>query len=395
MSEVTPLLEVDLGLNGGKQIFFNSSEIDLFFKAEESFWLWLQNARSKDQGLATIYSQVSFAYVKVKAHLENFKSAELNKQPSKDYLNNIKNIFNAYIEKRTLHSSTIEAKYCKEVYDRLPKVGGYVVSHFLGETFRQGFINSNEWVLSLSEYSRFISGELDKVNPSFLESSNELIKKYSDNVQEISKELATIKQNNITFTLSTETLISGKTKEFDTKFSELDETVKQKTIHIETELKNIKDTYDKKLALQSSVQYWNSRKRWSYSLCIVLGVLIVILMYNLGSYSKDELEKVLNIKEEEVINSKLAFSALLILAFIGIWLIRILVKLFMSYIHAAKDASERIVLLKTYLAMSREGQLDDAQKKVITTVLFRPNLTEIGKEDGIPPSFWDIATRNR
>lgn len=395
LEENSYMIDVDFGSNGGKLVFHGHQDIEDFITKEENFWKWLTEARAKDAVLAHVFSNMSFVWIKAKPHIKNLKVAVDNKQDVSGHITQLKTLLNAYVERRSLLSTTPEAKFCESVFLKNPKVGTLLVSHFLAPSFQQPFINgSNDWIVSLVEYYNYVNGVTRQSSDAVSKVTSDIVSKMNEELKRVKDEANLLTINNKSLLEKTDALLEIKTTEFDKKFTSVDETVKQKFIHTETELKNISDTYDKKLSLQSSVKYWSSRKIFSYIISSILGVVTVTLMVILAIFSKGELEKVLN-STQEALNSKLAFAALLVVAFIGIWLIRILVKLFMSYIHSAKDASERVVLLKTYLAMSREGQLDDKQKQLITTILFRPNISEIGKEDGIPPSFWDLATRNK
>ncbi|MCP4539940.1 MAG: hypothetical protein GY832_22600 [Chloroflexi bacterium] len=75
-----------------------------------------------------------------------------------------------------------------------------------------------------------------------------------------------------------------------------------------------------------------------------------------------------------------------IIATIGVWAIRVLVRLLMSNIHLHDDAAERRTMLLTYLALLREGELPEGDvRQLILQALFRPSSTGIVKDDAAPP----------
>jgi hypothetical protein len=76
------------------------------------------------------------------------------------------------------------------------------------------------------------------------------------------------------------------------------------------------------------------------------------------------------------------------------WFERIFVRLLLSQVHLYTDASERVVMAKTYIALLREGQgMKDEDRRLILQALFRPAVTGIVKDDAIPPTVLEWITR--
>lgn len=72
--------------------------------------------------------------------------------------------------------------------------------------------------------------------------------------------------------------------------------------------------------------------------------------------------------------SKLAWYILMIFASSSaFWIIRITVKIALSNLHLSEDAHERVVMIQTYLSFVNEGQIDEKDKKLILSSLFRPS----------------------
>jgi hypothetical protein len=77
---------------------------------------------------------------------------------------------------------------------------------------------------------------------------------------------------------------------------------------------------------------------------------------------------------------------LLLPAVIGVWAIRVLVRLLLSNLHLEAEAVERRTMLLTYLALLRRGQgPSEQQRELILQTLFRPSATGIVKDDALPP----------
>jgi hypothetical protein len=79
---------------------------------------------------------------------------------------------------------------------------------------------------------------------------------------------------------------------------------------------------------------------------------------------------------------------LLIPAFCGTWILRILGRLLTSYLRLSEDARERKTMVETFLALSKEGAdgkalLQPEDRHLILKALFRPG--DGGNADDSPP----------
>ena len=79
---------------------------------------------------------------------------------------------------------------------------------------------------------------------------------------------------------------------------------------------------------------------------------------------------------------------------LGIWLIRILVRIFLSHLHLTNDAYERVTMITTYLAMLKSGHaLKDEDKQLILQVIFRPSISGLIKDEAAPPTIIDVFAK--
>lgn len=69
---------------------------------------------------------------------------------------------------------------------------------------------------------------------------------------------------------------------------------------------------------------------------------------------------------------------------VGLWFIRIVVRLYMSQHHLAADADERASLLRTYQALTLTGQVDESERALVLASVFRPAPDGLVKDDGAP-----------
>lgn len=154
----------------------------------------------------------------------------------------------------------------------------------------------------------------------------------------------------------------------------------------EVRLKNIEKTYDEKLALQAAVQYWKIKAKnhgtSANYLAVASSVVGVVVAVFIG------IEVFLAIGPLQQLGELPLWKGamLLLTAVIGIWAIRILVRLLLSHLHLKADAIERRTMLLTYLALLRRGQgPTEQQRELLLHILFRPAASGLVKDDALPP----------
>jgi hypothetical protein len=68
-----------------------------------------------------------------------------------------------------------------------------------------------------------------------------------------------------------------------------------------------------------------------------------------------------------------------------LWIGRLLLRFLISERHLAIDAEERVTMVMTYLALTKEGSLDQGDRGIVLASLFRSGTDGIVKDDGIGP----------
>lgn len=187
----------------------------------------------------------------------------------------------------------------------------------------------------------------------------------------------------------------------------------------QAELDRLKETYDKHMALAAPVEYWDAKRRkhqrWS-------GISFATIVGGMGAaayFLHTELQSV----GQAVMASKAvaattaaktqtaspsALQALtdsattwhlgsfILLATLSFWLIRLLVRIFLSNLHLENDAAERVTMAKTYLALIRNDDLPKGDNiSTVLAALFRPTGDGIVKDEGVPPSTLEWFTKLR
>ena len=169
---------------------------------------------------------------------------------------------------------------------------------------------------------------------------------------------------------------------------------------IESRLKkdhdNIIRAYKNDIALKEPVTYWENKGKkhdrqffGMLTLCLVAGCIFVFGIYEI-------IFKILKLGEKTVNVYDLQSVFILLSIFMAVWLIRIIVRLMLSHFHLALDSKERATMVKTYLALISEGKgLDNENRTLMLSALFRPSTTGIVKDDPIPPSWMSMVTSHK
>ncbi len=157
---------------------------------------------------------------------------------------------------------------------------------------------------------------------------------------------------------------------------------------------NLETVFREKMSLRAPVEYWEERSehhkerttvsgRWAFGamavLTLFIGLVAAWVLHNLSPDGKPEVWRV---------------SVLVLVGVLGVWATRLLVRMFLSHIHLATDAAERVVMVKTYLSLLESGKLfTDEDRKLILQALFRPASDGIVKDEGLPHPALDMLTK--
>ena len=83
----------------------------------------------------------------------------------------------------------------------------------------------------------------------------------------------------------------------------------------------------------------------------------------------------------------------LLLVTTGLWGLRVLVKLYLSEHHLRIDATERLTMIMTYLALTHENAAGIEDRMIVLASIFRPTADGVVKDDGIDASLPHLASR--
>jgi hypothetical protein len=149
------------------------------------------------------------------------------------------------------------------------------------------------------------------------------------------------------------------------------------------------------MALRGPVEYWSSKAtwhqtkstrlmRWSFGsmagLTFVLGAIAWWIAHDLKTDSAPDAWKV---------------SVLVLVGVLGIWVVRLVIRMWLSHAHLATDADERVTMVQTYLALLEDGKMTkDEDRALVLTPLFRPAADGLVKDEGLPHPILEMLTRS-
>ncbi len=151
---------------------------------------------------------------------------------------------------------------------------------------------------------------------------------------------------------------------------------------------HLEKTYRDLLRLKSPAEYWSKRaiilKRdgkkymaWMVALVVFAAGLLYFL---LGTISNDTLGLIFK-NTGTAIKWSIVFISFLSLLAYGI---KILAKLSFSSFHLARDAEEREQLTYLYLALRKDGNVEDGDRHIVLQALFSRADTGLLKDDSSP-----------
>ena len=404
MSDTSPPVLRLLATQGGPELAFSSGhELQQWCEKLKREWNWLSNSPAKRgwydlERAANAIQNSANEWTRHPDQKEAFKSCQRDAQAHYEQLTSWGDRFHA---NQSSYNFVLELK---RVEGSDAGSGAFAVltgcdleiSNRISERFYTGIIrgflykNEIEWSAAShrktlveleSEYQIKIREQQERLR--HLEAENERLN------QQFADALTTRSQ-------SLDTLHDEKAKFLDELHAAKDKAFGEMATKHEANLKTIEDTFHNKLALQKPIDYWRDKKTahvklakrfaWASAFILVLfGTGLGSLVYwAFGSLGPND-----NPKHWQV-------GVTIIAAFFAIWIVRLLVRMFLSHQHLAADAAERVTMVQTYLSLSLEGQgVAPSDRSVILQQLFKSASDGLVKDDAAPPGLLEFASRQR
>ena len=369
-------IRLKLGEFNGDKSFVSVEKFREWHAEERQHYTWVQQAAQGDRNLNNLYNNLNSQYQALKQNLQAIAGDDEG-NPDENTLENAKRQFEAiYGNNKLVSTASPRGEFIESLREKDDKVAAWALHYFMG----LGVSNANYKALEGAFVAlQFNKGVASNVDPE-RESLESLRKEWSEAYTDLSDELGELQNRYAKLVADVETKKAEQTDQFDKLVQDSGST-----------LDDIATTYDNKLALQSSVSYWTSKASDHKKAACKMGWISLISGALIGAalaYTTYEL--LLKAAQFEYWRLALLF----IFSTLGIWLLRVLVRVYLSHLHLGTDATERITMIQTYLALLREGQGPaDDERQLILQTLFRPSSTGLIKDDGVPSSAFELLAK--
>lgn len=386
-----PRLVLDLGEKGGHLEFEQPSEVQQWMDSEQAKWHWMNQIHETSSVLSSFAQLCQEATQNIQQWIKNQADPDIA-QKSIDVL---KSHFESGMPSQSLWlSSSPTGNFILRLKDerhQLVAAGAYLA---LGGAYRPSNQPPHPRLLEGAIEGFLYKREIDWTASAHREALEKLKQQYSRNLSDQKRKFQEIEQTNAELNTKFDGILEAKTNLLDELHVKQGGDFEQLIVKHEANLKAIEKAYDQKLALWKPVEYWEARGRShrtkSKWFAIASGVTGVVILGLLGWLAYEIFIDV-SANEKPQVWQIGVFS---VAAFFGIWLERLLVRLFISNMHLATDAEERVTMLQTYLSIIREGsEFAPEDKKLILERLFHPAADGLVKDDAAPPSPLEMLTR--
>ncbi|HEX8665099.1 MAG TPA: DUF6161 domain-containing protein [Beijerinckiaceae bacterium] len=390
------LFDFDLQENGGKISFNNNEEIGAFLETQSGFYAWVHTpVQDTDSSLNNVRMLIMNALERVKTTLNQCVRGEISQE---DFY---KEFYNVFSKMKLPIAETARAQFISQLrHERGAGVALAALAFFINRvsdltiTHRDVLLG----IVAASEFERGLDpGTAASARQALDNLASDFGQKFRKAVLELESAIQTAQEQrnieaeaflnarsrNRRFTRRVALAVARRLRDYKTaKETELNAA--------KEEFKRVEDTYREHMRIKAPVDYWTAKAEGhrdqaaSYRLLLIVfavlvGGCLLIGLYFIGEHAVDLANKdkppaaFLPIVTVGIVASTMAF-----------WAARVIVRLFMSEHHLAIDADERATMAMTYLALTERGAVDEKDRAIILTALFRPSSDGIVKDDAAP-----------
>jgi hypothetical protein len=398
-------ISIKLGTTERRKSFKNKEVLLEFIAQEKTYWNQFFDDRISSSPMRQPLQYIKSNFINNFAQIERLANSILDDETNLESI--ITQIEQSYLMQKIFYSRSAYIKWIETFEDNNLSVSLVGVS--IDEGFKNVLFDQNG---NIRHYTRpFVSKILIFMQEALIKKSM-YENGYLDNLEQEKESLSTLKEewdellskaeSNLESNNTSNISLQEELQKCKDNVQRQYEINKKKFISFmnksKAEMKDFEEFYEKKLALDSAVVYWNNKKETSYKWAIGLAVVIILvggvsISYLLG-ISEIIGSHLADTNATEGIVGHLKYLPILHFAVIStfvIWGLRLLVKVFLSKLHIADNAAEREMFIKSYLALlneHEEGVKDDNDRQLILQAIFRPSSDGLINDDG--PKITDI-----
>ncbi len=395
-----PLFALDLGDNGGRFAPTTLEQVNAWMQTEQSFWSWIHSRSfgNQDQGIKQALGQLSQAGNHAQ-QASQYKDS--HPQEYKQQISGIQNLLqDVFIQRKLPHSSTPLAKridaYRKNTDDQ---AGSFFASVFVppppGHHFQPQDIGAWRGIVEglvdrFSLVNASLKGRKLAADQSFEQLRNKaetLVGEKTLAYDELHRNFDEVAKNVATTADSQATNFSSAQEQRESDFQKIVAEHKE-------EMEQLRKTFREEIALRAPADYWETKRKGHELMGRITGGLsfsaIVGTAIGLSFFVHD----LLGNTPQGTAPESWKVAMLVLIGLFTVWAVRLVVRIFLSNLHLATDAAERVVMVRTYLSLLEGDRLSgDDDRQLILQALFRPASDGIVKDEGLPPSAFEFLTR--
>ena len=396
-------IEVTLGKEGGTKTFSSFKEVLEWVQIESQNWQWLLAPPDLTFDVRQLCNPVMAPFRNAFQQIQQEASSATQFTPRANvdadaafasFATKIKDAFaEHYDRKGVLFSGTERAKFLTSLKDE----HGYIVAAAACGFFIKILLpTTSVWVLKgLLEASYREHGFVDQ-RADHAKALEELRKQWSQDID--SSRAATKEAEAKLSSLATEgqALLKTQKENCAFRFDEVNAELKAMIAEAKRNFENLKNALDADMRLQAPVKYWTKKARSHFWLSWGFAAIAVIAGGGFWLLLQPHVEKLLDVSKGTGEPDRWHWQLGIVIAggFVAIWFVRILVRLFLSNVHLHSDAKERLTMVQTYLALLSGGNAPkDEDRKLMLQTLFRPASTGLIKDDAVPLTIVELATK--
>lgn len=391
------LFTLDLGANGGVLAPTSASELFQWVQTEIQIWSWLSSVgngghkNAVDAAIQPLRQAMGVAQSAVQYDGQNPDAARQHVSQTQAFLQH------AYVTNRFPHSSSPLGIRVEEIRGADPLQALAYLFTFLpyqNYTFDARDVSSWKGFLAGLHEQFEVADSPQQTYQATLKSVEGLEAKLATTLGEKTEAYNALHRHYERVSADINAQKTTQTEEFTTFLERNQESHDEALKAHQESMTNLETVFREKMSLRAPVEYWEDRcthhqerttvsGRWAFGamavLTVFIGLVAAWVLHNLSPDGKPEVWRV---------------SVLVLVGVLGVWATRLLVRMFLSHIHLATDAAERVVMVKTYLSLLESGKLfSDEDRKLILQALFRPASDGIVKDEGLPHPALDALTK--
>jgi hypothetical protein len=377
-----PLFSLDLGANGGILEPTSIDELKTWITKEVGFWISLRRAQAGNLKAPLEHAIQPLDQALAKANEAEQLATRPDDGPMKAALKNAHDhLHDAYINRGLIHSNTPVAR--KIVTFEPARALSYLYAFLAPGNQRFEALNKGSW-------RGFLEGMADCygvgcLDGASLEAEREALQSLWERAETLLGEKRRVADElHREFTSTAEAIKVTRSAQQEA-FNELLESAQsghQELLDTHgKEMESLHAAFRESMALRGPVEYWKSRAathtkkasglmRWMFGSMAVLGAALISaaawVFATIHEDGKPDAWKV---------------AVLVLLGVLGVWAIRLIVRMYLSNAHLATDADERVTMVMTYLALLEGGNMpSDEDRTLVLAPLFRPASDGIVKD---------------